>query len=100
MLRTCGACGGLGHRRCPDCGALIEASGATSAVAVLLALGLGACNGEDTSVALYGAPATDDDGDGYYLGDDCDDSDADIHPDATETPGDGVDSNCDGEDDT
>ncbi len=33
-------------------------------------------------------------------GDDCDDSDPDINPDAEEVPGDGVDSNCDGEDDT
>ena len=62
---------------------------------------------EDTAVAaLYGAEMMDtaywdDDGDGFSIEDgDCDDSNPDIHPDATETPSDGVDSNCNGEDDT
>ena len=44
--------------------------------------------------------AADMDGDGYDEYDDCDDDDPDIHPEAEETPGDGVDSNCDGNDDT
>jgi hypothetical protein len=55
------------------------------------------------AVPAYGIAQTgleDSDGDGYTVGDDCDDENAAIHPGATETPGDGVDSNCDGEDDT
>ncbi|MBK5970049.1 MULTISPECIES: PKD domain-containing protein [Thiorhodovibrio] len=47
---------------------------------------------------------TDADGDGYYVGDancgltDCDDTNAAIHPGATEVCGDGIDNNCSGND--
>ena len=40
------------------------------------------------------------DGDGSPADVDCDDENPDIYPNAPETAGDGVDSNCDGQDDT
>lgn len=82
-------------------------------IALVALLGLTACGDEekdtsdtdvisDTStMALYGVPFTDNDNDGWAQEDgDCDDENAEINPDAEEIPGDGVDSNCDGEDDT
>jgi len=61
-------------------------------------------SGVGGAAAAYGVPATDSDNDGYISkdtgGDDCDDNDANVHPGAAETPGDNVDSNCDGNDDT
>ena len=67
-----------------------------------LALGLfvGTGPGCIGAQAEYAAPIIDNDGDGYEDGYDCDDDDPTIHPDAEETPGDGIDSNCDGDDDT
>jgi len=83
--------------------------------AVLLGLSLTACGEtekdtatDDTSTsvvepemsALYGVPNVDNDGDGYEMDVDCNDDDPDIHPDAEEIPGDGIDSNCNNDDDT
>ena len=92
---------------CPACGTAKAPLGTEIRPASLLLLGLtalGGCQGK--SVSLYGTEITDtgffdDDGDGYSEDEgDCDDNNNAIHPGAEETPGDGVDSNCDGEDDT
>ena len=110
-------------QECSHCGSVVAGSGGQllkTAGAALLGLSMTACNGggDDTgdpqpeygvpdtgNQAEYGVPDTgmyeDNDGDGYSEADgDCDDTNADIYPGAPETPGDGVDSNCDGNDDT
>lgn len=75
-----------------------------------LVAGLSACGGlmkDGGALPAYGVAETgvfdsgDADGDGYSAAQgDCDDGDDAIHPGAEETVGDGVDANCDGEDDT
>ncbi len=66
--------------------------------------GQGGAGGGGTGVGgiapPYGVPETDDDKDGYYSfsGGDCNDMDPKIHPGAPETPGDNIDSNCNGND--
>lgn len=106
---TCGAHRRADRRACPHCGGLparpLSAGELRTGAALLLALGAAACDGGNSQL-MYGIPITetavmtDEDGDGYTLSDDCDDDDANVHPGATETPGDAVDSNCDGQDDT
>lgn len=115
-MKACSACGCY-HRpadTCPHCGASIANSTRRTRTALLLglAIGLNGCPMQskygvpDTAAqAEYGVPDTaqyaDADDDGWSIADgDCNDDDDTIHPEAVETAGDGVDSNCDGADDT
>lgn len=104
-LRPCPACG-CHHRStaCPSCG--VELSRAVSAAALLLGLAAGCGDKEPDSAvqALYGVADTsaslDLDGDGFAQTDgDCNDQDVSVFPGATDTLGDGIDSDCDGLDD-
>ncbi|MCA9493151.1 MAG: putative metal-binding motif-containing protein, partial [Myxococcales bacterium] len=66
-------------------------------VAIVTSL-LAACAGEPPIVPTDNGTATDGDADddGYSLADgDCDDGDPNIHPDANDVFGDGIDQNCD-----
>ena len=94
---------------CPQCGGALTGGfrdRRLPAAALLMGLALTACTGQNV-VAMYGVAITDTservdaDSDGFFPSEgDCDDTNADIHPDAPETPGDGVDSNCNEDDDT
>jgi hypothetical protein len=102
-LVACDSCGAMrveGSRTCPHCdGSPATVHRAAAVAALMLGLVGSGCGGQGQ--AIYGAALIDADGDGYFDGDDdCDDGDPDVNPDAEETPGDGIDSNCDGEDDT
>ena len=59
-------------------------------------LALTACGSADKGNDTDPVVNPDGDGDGFIGDDDCDDSDGEIHPDANDAVGDGVDNNCDG----
>ncbi|MCB9744283.1 MAG: putative metal-binding motif-containing protein [Alphaproteobacteria bacterium] len=94
---------------CPHCGATLKVCqrGYVKTAAAAL-MGFAAMSAGCVGQPKYGMPDTaidsvveDADGDGFTVAaGDCDDDNADVHPDAEETAGDGVDSNCDGSDDT
>lgn len=97
---------------CPHCGASVltapsrAPSRLPTTVALALTLGLGsACYGVSMTDKLADtmdtASTVDGDQDGYApIEGDCDDTNPDVNPGATEVAGDAVDSNCDSEDDT
>ena len=104
-MRPCSTCGAhvrISDASCPHCGATGARSSVLPAAAILMGLALAGCPdpvNKDVQ-ALYGVAVEDADEDGFDNIEDCDDGDPEINPDAEETPDDGVDSNCDGEDNT
>ena len=109
-MKQCQYCGELlldSCRVCIHCTAKNESqesalSSKVLSLALLLGLGNSGCvDGKiEPDVSLeYGVPIVDYDGDGYFEDDDCDEDDININPGADEIWYDGIDQNCDGQND-
>jgi hypothetical protein len=105
-LIPCSLCGShhFSTERCPHCS---SGTRQRKNIGLLLGLGLAACGDDglkDTASMEpeYGAAwiGVDMDGDGFFEDEDCDDENADINPEAEEIPDDGIDSNCNEDDNT
>ena len=106
LCERCGTPRASASTCCPTCCARKRGAPVSSVAALGLVVLVGCGDKEELFEPAYGMPADtawfeDNDGDGFSEDEgDCNDEDQTIHPEAEETPGDGVDSNCDGNDDT